>query len=417
VQVTLTATPSTGYRFVSWTGDAGTVANVTAATTSIMMSSNCTVTANFATEIIEIWDWYDLDTVRDNLDGSYLLMNDLSSTTAGYMELASEIAGAGMGWDPIGDSDYGFTGNFNGQGYEISDLFINRPNQNYVGLFGHVSWSHPVETAGHIENVGLVNAHVTGSYRVGVLVGHSAGTVSNSYSTGSETTGGHYVGGLVGYNNAGNVSDSYSACNVSAERYAGGLVGRITGVQGVRKGVVRDCRSASSVTGFVRVGGLVGSTFSDVDVSNSCFSGSVTGHRWVGGLVAENYGGNVSNSYSVGDVAGDGGYVGNLVGLNLLGTVSDCYSAGTVSAAEGAGSLIGGENQGTVNNSFWDTETSGQSTSDGGTGKTTSEMKSMATFSGAGWNIVAVADSGVRDTSCIWNIVDGDTYPFLSRQP
>jgi len=68
---------------------------------------------------------------------------------------------------------------------------------------------------------------------------------------------------------------------------------------------------------------------------------------------------------------------------------------------------------GTVSDSFWDIETSGQATSDGGTGKTTAQMKDITTFSGAAWDIAAVA-SGVTDPAHIWNVVDGETYPFLS---
>ena len=58
-------------------------------------------------------------------------------------------------------------------------------------------------------------------------------------------------------------------------------------------------------------------------------------------------------------------------------------------------------------------ETSGQSASDGGTGKTTAEMKRIATFSGADWSIAAVAP-GMIEPAYIWNIVDGQGYPFLS---
>jgi hypothetical protein len=87
-----------------------------------------------------------------------------------------------------------------------------------------------------------------------------------------------------------------------------------------------------------------------------------------------------------------------------------------VSGSTYTGGLVGG-NAGTVSNSFWDTETSGQGTSAGGTGKTTAQMKNIATFSGAGWNIIAVANSGTRNPSYIWNIVNGVTYPFLSWQP
>jgi hypothetical protein len=411
VQVTLTATPASGYRFANWTGDVGTVTNVNSASALISMSGDCSVTANFALDIIEIRDWYDLDAVRDNLNGSYLLMNDLDSTVAGYMELASKTANEGKGWQPIGT----FTGSFNGQGHEIRDLFINRPGQGYVGLFAGVSWTHPIENVGLIENIGVVQADVTGGSEVGALVGHNRGIVNNSYSICSVAGTGWYVGGLVGYDDGGSVSNSHSSGNVTGEYHVGGLVGRIQGARTVRVGDVRNCYSTSSVTGLTRVGGLVGSTHSDASVSNSYFAGSVAGNRWVAGLVAENYGGNVSNSYSTGSVTGNA-YVGGLVGLNFWGTLSSCYSTGTVSGDGHVGGMVGQNDEGTVSSSFWDTQTSGQSTSAGGTGKTTTEIKSIATFSGAGWNIVAVANIGTRSTACTWNIVDGQSYPFLSWQ-
>jgi hypothetical protein len=70
-----------------------------------------------------------------------------------------------------------------------------------------------------------------------------------------------------------------------------------------------------------------------------------------------------------------------------------------------------------VSNAFWDTDTSGQNGSAGGTGKNTTEMKDITTFSGAGWNITAVADPSARNLTYIWNIVDNVTYPFLIWQP
>jgi len=95
--------------------------------------------------------------------------------------------------------------------------------------------------------------------------------------------------------------------------------------------------------------------------------------------------------------------------------VRNSYSTGSVTGNVDVGGLVG-RNWGTMVQSFWDTETSGQTTSDGGTGKTTAEMKNIATFSGAGWNIVGVANADARNPSYIWNMVDGETYPFLSWQ-
>ena len=275
------------------------------------------------TPAMEIRDWYDLDAIRYDLGKSYRLMNDLDSTTAGYEELASPTSNQGKGWQPIGSWDARFTGTFDGQGYEIRDLFINRPDEGYVGLFG------VVDEGGRIEDIGVVNADVTSKEVVGGLVGGVEGTVSNCYATGT-VSGYGGVGGLVGGIEAGNtVSDSYSSGNVSGEEGVGGLVG-------------------------INIGA----------VSNSYATGSVTGGAYVGGLV-------------------------------------------------------GGENEGegTVSNSFWDTETSGQATSDGGVGKNTTEMQDIAIFSGAGWDIIAVANPNSRSPSYIWNIVDDVTYPFLNWQP
>jgi hypothetical protein len=278
-----------------------------------MVGCGCTTTPS---QNLEIRDWYDLDSVRDNLAGNHTLMNDLDSTTAGYTELASLTANQGKGWEPIKD----FTGTFDGQGYEIRDLFSNRPDEMYVGLFGLV------DEGGVIEDVGVVNATVTGYVSVGGLVGENNGTVSNSYSSGDVTGGAesYDVGGLVGENN-GTVSGSYS-------------------------------------------------------------TGSVTGEEKVGGLVGGNYwGGTVSNSYSSGSVTGNSS-VGGLMGANIAA----------------------------VSDSFWDTQTSGQATSDGGTGKNTTEMQDIATFTA--WDIIEVANPSIRNPSYIWNIVNNVTYPFLSWQ-
>ena len=155
-------------------------------------------------------------------------------------------------------------------------------------------------------------------------------------------------------------------------------------------------------------------------ISNSHATGRVAGYSCVGGLLGRNYG-TVTNSHSTGSASGKE-LVGGLVGLNEewfgLGeaTVSNSYSIGSVTGDSEVGGLVGRNSDGTVNNSFWDTETSGQATSDGGDGKTTEEMINFDTFDGVGWDITAV-DPGETDDAYTWNIVDDETYPFLSWEP
>jgi hypothetical protein len=446
--VNLAASATSGYRFVNWTGDVGAVTDVNAATTNVVVNGNYSIAANFALEMaLEIWDWDDLDDIRGNLGGSYILMDDLDSTTPSYEELASSRANEGKGWQPIGTYDDQFTGTFDGQEYEIRDLFINRADESEVGLFGDVG-------SGVVKNIGVVNVTVTGDSSVGGLVGSSTGTVSNSYSIDS-VAGGEYVGGLVGYS-TGNVSDSYSVASVTGSESVGGLVGANTGtvsnsystanvtgtgeqeslclggLVGINTGNISSSHSSGHVTGTGRqqslsIGGLVG--LNTGTVANSHSSANVTGtgeqqSLYIGGLVGINTG-TVGNSYCRGDVIGSGQQkllcVGGLVGVNMAGsnyngTVSNSYSSGNVTGNQQSlyvGGLVGAST-GTVSNSFWDIETSGRTASAGGTGKTTAQMKSVATFSGAAWNIVTVANPGTRNRSYIWNIVNDITYPFLS---
>jgi len=297
-------------------------------------------------------------------------------------------------------------GEFDGNGRKISNFRLSFDLVSPLGLFGYLA------PGGKVTQVGVENINITGHSGVGGLVGGIwEGTVSHSYSTGS-VNGNDVVGGLVGDSNFGIVSDSHCTANVTGYSVVGGLIGG-------NGGTVSNSYSAGNATGNSHIGGLVGSNARDV--SNSYSNSSVNGDMHAGGLVGVNFGlGVVNNSYSTGSVTGDE-YIGGLVGSNGdRGTVSNSYSTGGVTGDEHVGGLVGhnyfGTGEGTVSNCFWDTATSGQATSDGGTGKTTAKMKNIVTFSGAGWDIIAVANPGTRNPYYIWNIVDKQTYPFLSRQ-
>ena len=354
-----------------------------------------------------------------------------------------------------------FAGEFDGNGYKISNLSLNFDFVYHVGLFGYLAPGGKVTDLG-IENVnitgysvvgGLAGANwdgtvsnsysigsVSGKIYIGGLVGWNGGNVSNSHSTGSVTGVGYStlcIGGLVGLNEYGTVSNSYSTGSVTGSMYIGGLVGAndygtvsdsystgsVTGVTsyvgglvGRNRGNVSNSHSAGSVTGNDYVGGLVGKSVGDV--SNSYSTGNVIGSMSIGGLVGQISYGTVSYSYSTGNVTGEH-HAGGLVGTNC-DTVINSYSTGSVTGNDYVGGLVGSNglfgSNGTISNSFWDTETSGQTTSDGGTGKNTTEMKNITTFSGATWDIIAVA-LNETNPAYIWNIVNNFTYPFLSWQP
>jgi hypothetical protein len=211
---------------------------------------------------------------------------------------------------------------------------------------------------------------------------HDAGLVSitNCYSTGN-VSGFYEIGGLVGYNH-GYIANCYSTGSVSGGSIVGGLVG---------KNQRRD------ITGTI----------------TNCYSnGDVTGDDDVGGLVGFNYG-TITICYSTGTVSGDNDDIGGLVGRNN-GTINNCYSAGSITGNGSVDGLVGDNRFGNVTDSFWDIDTSGQTTSDGGTGKTTAEMQTMSTFTDAGWDFVGETANGTDD---IWRLCEAlANYPHLNWQ-
>ncbi len=281
---------------------------------------------------------------------------------------------------------------------------------------------------------------VTGDYDVGGLVGDNSGSITSSYSTGS-VSGDDDVGGLVG-DNSGSITSSYSTGSVSGDDDVGGLVGVNGGrFVGDNDGIIMSSYSTGSVTGDYDVGGLVGNNYNGTitssystgsvtgisnylynigglvgwnegSITSSYSTGSVTGigEGAGGGLVGRNYYGSITSSYSTGSVSGDYFYgcVGGLVGCNEEGLIASSYSTGSVSGNVHVGGLVG-FNYGIIILSFWDTQTSGQANSAGGTGLITSEMQYIDTFLDEGWDFVDETANGTED---IWWMPVSD-YPRL----
>lgn len=236
----------------------------------------------------------------------------IQNNLAGYYILGANIDAAGFSFTSIGSAANLFTGIFDGQGHTISNLTINNVSNTATGLFGEIG------TTGAVSNVGLIGESVTSSYlSVGGLVGENFGTVSKSYVSGT-IAGGAYVGALVGFNgSSGSITESYATGAANGIDDVGGLVG-------LNQGAIAE----SYATGTINEGrsGL-----------------------GIGGLVGVNTTGTITQSYAIGVLGGGGFAVGGLVGAG------------------------GGAN---VTASYWDTQTTGRSTSGGGTGLTTAELQS-----------------------------------------
>jgi hypothetical protein len=196
-----------------------------------------------------------LQNMSNNLSAYYVLGQNINaSATSGW--------NGGTGFVPIGNVLSPFTGNFNGENYTITNLYINNPSAVPAGLFGGVS-------SASINYVGLVNEYIYGDSYIGGLIGYmTGGTVSGSYSTGS-IAGYSYVGGLIGYISGGTVNNSYSTSNISGTNKVGGLIGQM------QSGLVNDSYSAGSVSSSgPSVGGFMG--YKSGGTITSCYYDSIT---------------------------------------------------------------------------------------------------------------------------------------------
>ena len=272
----------------------------------------------------------------DSECSGYELISDLDFDTNGNgrADAGDAYWNDGEGWVPIGDDfEAAFESFFNGGGHTISNLYIDRRDARYAGLFGNTGFSgsnYWVGLNNNIRDLALVNVDVQGGTNSGGLAG-SNGLVIVACSVTGVVGGGVHVGGLVGNNFSGTIIASYSTASVA-------------------------------------------------DGSNT------------GGLVGSNFVGRIIASYSIGSVSDYDGVsvfvdVGGLVGSNLA-------------------------DRGTARDSYWNTQTSGQSESAGGKGKTTSELQSPTGYTGIyeSWN-VDLDDDGVGDD--LWDFGTASQYPAL----
>ena len=368
--------------------------------------------------LIEISNLTQLDAIRHDLDGNgissagqyttafpnaiagmgcpaygcagYELVADLDFDTNanGQADAGDAYRNNGQGWTPIGENGQEpFIGNFDGNQHTIANLYINRPDdtQGPAGLFG-------VTSHNTIREIGLTAAEITGGQLwTGSLIGASHNTVvSASYATGS-VHGNLWTGGLIGHAGNGWIGDSYTSITVTTT-YAtaiatGGLVGQASETEIVRTyatGTVHGQHDAGGLAGKIVCTGQSERERRQQGVFSSYATGNVHGVDDLGGLIGDSRLCLLNNTYATGSVtATHANTAGGLVGYQEGGNTSRSYATGAVTKiAEGEparyfGGLIGNRYGGYVTSSFWDTETTGQSRSAGGIGRTTAQIQAI----------------------------------------
>ncbi len=243
----------------------------------------------------------------------------------------------GLGFMPIGYNPTKFSGTYDGDGHIIDSLFIDRPDSDYVGLFGLAR--------GHIKELGVTNADITGYYYCGAIVGFNQLEVRNCYASGT-ISGYSSVGGVVGGNSYARIYNSYSLCHVNGKGYIGSFLGYNSA------GTIKNCYSKGNVKRVLALFEFCGS-----------FCGASRNAK-------------IEYCYSTGNVE---------------------YESGTTPTDKGfLGDDVGGN---TFTSNFFDSTASNQKTDVFGaaTAKITSEMKDYTTFIDAGWDFVSEIANGTDD--------------------
>ncbi len=414
-------------------------------------------------------------TLANNLDFSTVDARDVWGVAFNAYNISNPYAfPSAKGFSPVGTNTTNFSGTFDGQNYTITDLVINTPTTNYVGLFGATS------STASLSNVVIYNPVIYGGGYVGAIVGNNSGTISNSRATSntgsqswvggelqitnidvrstSPTGSGYIVGGIAGQNN-GTITDTYTHLNLMGG-YVGGLVG-------VNNGTLARVYSTGSAYdgGYNIAGGLVGvnsATGSIIDSFNTGTASAGYYSAYYGGLVAYNAG-LIVRSYNLGGVYPGflNGAVGVFVGYNAAtGNIRDSYTGGYIAFGQGQdgpfGGFVGtndgvisnsysyattyygtgnqsngfvGSNNGTINHSYWDIGTSGDAFGYGVNNGTLNGLYGgcfnstscngatpITNATNAGGTAVDMSQSSTFSNfnlTSVWNVIDGQSYPYL----
>ena len=286
--------------------------------------------------------------------------------------LTANIDLNGLPWTPIansfsdallGGSDYRvFAGNFDGNGYTISNVSIGSETTPFesdvFGLFG--------ATEGKISNLNLDTVSIHGIAKIasigavvgfaGGLVGYSGGAIENCHVTGltmdmsapsNVYAAAYWVGGLVGALDGTQLINECSVSGSITEKAGKGSIGGLIGELGkaakitysrsnVTVNVKADSRGGADVGGFIGKGN--GKTDAETVIRNCYATGNVTGGAYTGGFAGGLWGLNIKNCYASGNVSQAAAAMASFVGTDAsdsayYGSITNCFTTGSVTGS------------------------------------------------------------------------------------
>ena len=292
------------------------------------------------------------------------------------------------------DTDFGyigFRGDFDGNGFTLSNIDINEPTTNNVGLFAYSNEAdfHDITVSGT----------VVGDYCLGSIVGSATNSNFNNVNSSVNLTGSGEIGGIVGcYDATSNAtnelgSNSYSGTISSNSSDIGGIIGNFDANDDSAVEISENNSAGINVPDSANVGGIIGGAYTNeraqLTLDNNSITGPVVGYDTVGGLIGNAYndtgddagitlqnnhitqditsderdeaGGLVGNAENIyvfkssysGNVLGYDDEVGGLIGESYSSTIIESSSHGTVEASDSfAGGLVGRNSETTISRSY-----------------------------------------------------------------
>lgn len=262
----------------------------------------------------------DLYMIRMTPDAYYQLQNNIDLSA--WIEENYPTAG----WAPIGTSSKPFTGIFDGNGFAISNLYINRASD-YNGLFGYAKNAT-------IKNL-TINCNITGGGRTGAIIGSCASATLSNCKVEGEVQGANRTGGLIGDGSTGtyDIQDCTFTGNVNGGQYTGGFVGYVATL------TVTKCSVKGDVNGEQYTGGICGSA-NKLVVTNSSINGQIEGEEYIGGI-SGNGGALTATGNEIKCNIKGGQYTGGFSGYAKPFVATKCLFAGSVEGEDYTGGFGG----------------------------------------------------------------------------
>lgn len=186
----------------------------------------------------------ELDAVRNDLSGKYYLTNDIVFSEDDFAK-GGVFYNNGQGWKPIGEnSNSAFTGIFDGDGYSIIGLQLNRSSDANVGVFGY--------NKGTIRNLGIKDSTITStkvSGYAGGITGYNNGVMERCFNINTNVSIPYDGGGIAGHSDAGSrITDCYNTGTIRFTNNSSS--GSVAGIVGYNQGgKIQNCYSIGNVTG------------------------------------------------------------------------------------------------------------------------------------------------------------------------